>query len=146
MVDLLSQYLRLKQEIDAAIEEVLLSTSLIQGPIVKTFEENLSQHLDGTFVVTCGNGTDGLQLAMMALGLKQGDEVIIPAFTYVAAAEVIAVLGLTPVLADVDPHTFNLDPSAVESRITKQTKAIVPVHLFGQCADMSRLVQLSKTS
>jgi UDP-2-acetamido-2-deoxy-ribo-hexuluronate aminotransferase len=143
MVDLRGQYLRHKEEIDAAISSVLEHAGFIQGPDVKLFESNLSKYVGGSHVITCGNGTDGLQLALMSFGLRPGDEVIIPAFTYVATAEVIALLGLTAVLVDVDKRTFNIDINNVEERITSRTRAIIPVHLFGQCADMNRLMELA---
>ena len=143
MVDLNGQYLRIKSEVDEAIQSVIDSTAFIQGPEVKEFASALSKYLDGAHVVTCGNGTDALQIAMMALGLKPGDEVILPVHTYVATAEVIALLGLTPVFVDVHAATFNIDVSQVESKITKKTKAIVPVHLYGQCADMDALMAIA---
>jgi len=143
MVDLQRQYLRLRREIDLAIGAVIESSVFIQGPEVAKFSKDLSQYLGGCHVITCGNGTDALQLAVMALDLKQGDEVIIPAFTYVAVAEVLALLGLTPVLVEVDEGTFNIDTREVECKITDKTKAIVPVHLFGQCADMDGILKLA---
>lgn len=143
MVDLHAQYVRLKEEIDKAISDVLASSHFIQGPQVRQFSENLSAYLNDSHVVTCGNGTDALQIAMMALDFKRGDEVIVPAFTYVAVAEVIALLGLTPVLADVDEKTFNIDVTQVEKKITSRTRAIVPVHLFGQCANMEALTKVA---
>lgn len=139
MVDLRGQYQKIKPEIDAALQEVIDSTSFIKGPAVKTFQENLSKYLEVKHVIACGNGTDALQLALMALDLKPGDEVITTSFTFIATAEVIALLKLTPVLVDVLPDTFNIDPDAVEMAITSRTKAIIPVHLFGQAADMHRL-------
>lgn len=139
MVDLLGQYQKIKPEIDAAIQEVINSTSFIKGPAVKSFQENLARYLGVKNVIPCGNGTDALQLALMALDLKPGDEVITTSFTFIATAEVIALLKLTPVLVDVLPDTFNIDPDAVEKAITSKTKAIIPVHLFGQAADMKRL-------
>jgi len=143
MVDLQLQYLRIKEEIDQAIQEVLNSTAFIQGPPVTKFAQNLSAYMGGTQVITCANGTDSLQIAMMALGLVSGDEVILPVHTYVATAEVIALLGLTPVFVDVDEHTFNIDVNQIESRITSKTKAIVPVHLYGQCADMEPIMAIA---
>jgi UDP-2-acetamido-2-deoxy-ribo-hexuluronate aminotransferase len=143
MVDLRTQYLRIKPEIDDAIQEVINATAYIQGSQVQTFSNELAEFLQAQSVVTCGNGTDALQIGMMALGLKPGDEVILPVFTYVATAEVIALLGLTPVFADVDEETFNIDVNKLEEKITSKTKAIVPVHLFGQCADMERILQLA---
>ncbi len=143
MVDLKSQYQRLKPEIDEAIQEVLNSGVFIKGTHVTAFENELSDFIGGSYVVSCANGTDALQIAMMALDLKPGDEVILPAFTYAATAEVVALLGLTPVLIDVYPDTFNLDVTLIEAAISNKTKAIVPVHLFGQCADMEPLLQLA---
>lgn len=144
MVDLHSQYLRIKEEIDQAIAKVLESTAFIQGAEVHEFAEALARYTGAGAVIPCANGTDALQIAMMALELKPGDEVILPAHTYVATAEVIALLGLTPVLTDVDPDTFNIDVNQIESRITKRTKAIVPVHLYGQCADMEPILKIAE--
>lgn len=144
MVDLKSQYLKIKSEVDAAIMNVLDNTAFINGPEVKAFQAELETYLNVKHVIPCANGTDALQIAMMALGLKPGDEVITADFTYVATAEVIALLGLTPVLVDVVPDTFDIDLKAVEKAITPKTKAIVPVHLFGQCADMEGLMTLAK--
>jgi len=144
MVDLQGQYLRIKDEIDAAIQKVLMSTAFIQGPQVKTFTDALSKYNQGVNVIPCANGTDALQIAMMALGLKAGDEVILPVHTYVATAEVIALLGLAPVFVDVDERTFNIDVNQIESKITKKTKAIVPVHLYGQCADMEPIMKIAE--
>src|SRR6478736_4268876 len=144
MVDLQGQYLHIKNEIDAAINEVLMSTGFIQGPQVKSFADALSKYNQGVNVIPCGNGTDALQIAMMALDLKIGDEVILPVHTYVATAEVIALLGLTPVFIDVDEKTFNIDPTQIKSKITSKTKAIVPVHLYGQCADMEPILKIAK--
>lgn len=143
MVDLHGQYLRIKSEVDEAIQSVIDSTEFIKGKPVKEFESSLSAYLDNANIISCGNGTDALQIAMMALGLKPGDEVILPVHTYVATAEVIALLGLTPVFVDVNAFTFNIDVSQVESKITKKTKAIVPVHLYGQCADMDPLMAMA---
>ncbi|MGA0557732.1 DegT/DnrJ/EryC1/StrS family aminotransferase [Larkinella sp. VNQ87] len=143
MVDLKTQYQRLKPEIDAAIQQCLDRTDFINGGAVREFQQNLAAFLWANRVVTCANGTDALQLAMMGLGLKPGDEVIVPAFTYVATAEVIALLGLTPVWVDVDPNTFTLTAENVEKALTSRTKAVVPVHLFGQCADMEPLLELT---
>ncbi|HEV8512863.1 MAG TPA: DegT/DnrJ/EryC1/StrS family aminotransferase [Cyclobacteriaceae bacterium] len=144
MVDLQGQYLRIKNEIDAAIQEVLMSTAFIQGPQVKSFADALSKYNQGVNVIPCANGTDALQIAMMALGLKVGDEVILPVHTYVATAEVIALLGLSPVFVDVDAKTFNIDINQIEGKITKKTKAIVPVHLYGQCADMEPILKIAQ--
>jgi dTDP-4-amino-4,6-dideoxygalactose transaminase len=143
MVDLHTQYLRIQSEINDAIQGVLDSTAFIQGKEVYDFAQRLSDYLGGIHVITCANGTDALQIAMMALGLKPGDEVILPVHTYVATAEVIALLGLTPVFADVEADTFNLDVGQVKRKITKRTKAIVPVHLYGQCANMEGLMKLA---
>ncbi len=143
MVDLKSQYQKIKSEIDAGIAAVMENTAFINGPAVKQFQADLEQYLGVKHVIPCANGTDALQIAMMALGLKPGDEVIVPAFTYVATAEVIALLGLTPVLVDVDAHTFNITAELIAPAITAKTKAIVPVHLFGQCADMEAILALA---
>lgn len=144
MVDLSTQYKKIKSEIDSAIHSVLDSTAFIKGPEVKKFEEELASYLNVKHVIGCANGTDALQIAMMALNLKPGDEVITSSFTYVATAEAIALLKLTPVLVDVYPNTFTIDVEAVEKAITPKTKAIVPVHLFGQAADMEPLMNLAK--
>ncbi|MCB9987701.1 MAG: DegT/DnrJ/EryC1/StrS family aminotransferase [Saprospiraceae bacterium] len=144
MVDLKTQYRRLKEDIDREIQEVLDSSLFIGGPKVTAFRENLEQYLGVKHVIPCANGTDALQIAMMALGLKPGDEVIVPAFTYVATAEVIGLLGLKPVMTDVDPDTFNIRADHIEAAITPRTKAIVPVHLFGQSADMSPIMAVAK--
>jgi UDP-2-acetamido-2-deoxy-ribo-hexuluronate aminotransferase len=144
MVDLHSQYMRIKPEIDSAIENVLKSTAFIQGPQVSSFANALEKYTGAKYVIPCANGTDALQIAMMALGLQHGDEVILPVHTYVATAEVIALLGLTPVFVDVEPATFNIDVAAIEAQITSKTKAIVPVHLYGQCADMEPLLLIAE--
>lgn len=144
MVDLHGQYHRLKEEIDTVMQTVIESSAFINGPQVKTFGDHLAGYLEIPYVIPCGNGTDALQIALMALELQPGDEVIVPAFTYVAAAEVIALLGLTPVLVDVDPQTFNLDPQKIEGAISRNTKAIIAVHLFGQSCDMEPILQLAK--
>ena len=143
MVDLQGQYHRLKEEIDAAMQAVIESSAFINGPQVKAFSDHLAEYLDIPHVIPCGNGTDALQIALMALGLQSGDEVIVPAFTYVAAAEVIALLGLTPVLVDVDPHTYNIDPRKIEESISRNTKAIIAVHLFGQSCDMDPILKIA---
>jgi dTDP-4-amino-4,6-dideoxygalactose transaminase len=143
MVDLKSQYQKIKPEIDKGIQDVLDSCAFINGPAVKRFQENLEKYLDVKHVIPCANGTDALQIALMALNLKPGDEVITSTFTFVATAEVIALLGLTPVLVDVDPHTFNMDLDALEKAITPKTKAIIPVHLFGQSCDMEVIMNLA---
>lgn len=143
MVDLATQYQRLKSDIDESMAEVLQSAQYIKGPQVKIFEENLATYLNVKEVVGCANGTDALQIAMMALGYQPGDEIITASFTYVATAEVIALLRLTPVLVEVNPDTFTIDPTAIERAITSKTKAIVPVHLFGQCADMEPIMKIA---
>lgn len=144
MVDLKSQYAKIKQEIDAGIQAVLDSTVFIKGGKVNDFQQHLEEYLGVKHVIPVGNGTDALQISLMALGLKPGDEVIAPTFTFIATAEVAALLGLTPVLVDVDPDTFCLSLDEVEKAITPKTKAIVPVHLFGQNADMEPLLALAK--
>jgi UDP-2-acetamido-2-deoxy-ribo-hexuluronate aminotransferase len=144
MVDLQSQYQRIKQEIDNSIQKVLTSTAFIQGPEVEQFAQQLASYAGSRFAITCANGTDALQIAMMALGYKPGDEIILPVHTYVATAEVVALLGLTPVFIDVDEETFNIDVKQLEGKITNRTVAIVPVHLYGQCADMAPILQISK--
>jgi UDP-2-acetamido-2-deoxy-ribo-hexuluronate aminotransferase len=144
MVDLKTQYYRIKTEVDAAISEVIESTQFIKGPAVKKFEDNLAKYLGAKDVISCANGTDALQIAMMALGYQPGDEVITASFTYVATAEVIALLKLKPVLVEVNPDTFTIDPAAIEAAITSRTKAIVPVHLFGQAADMEAIMKIAQ--
>jgi dTDP-4-amino-4,6-dideoxygalactose transaminase len=144
MVDLKTQYENIKTEVDAAISGVIEQTAFINGPDVKEFQIELAAYLGVNHVITCANGTDALQIAMMALDLKPGDEVITADFTYVATAEVIGLLGLKPVLVDVDPKTFNILPSAIEKAISPRTKAIVPVHLFGQCADMEPIMEIAR--
>lgn len=143
MVDLNGQYQRIKAEIDQSIQSVIDSTAFIQGKEVQQFASALSSYLGGVHVIPCGNGTDALQIAMMGLGLNPGDEVILPVHTYVATAEVIALLGLTPVFVDVHADTFNINVFGIEEKITRRTKAIVPVHLYGQCADMQLLMEIA---
>jgi dTDP-4-amino-4,6-dideoxygalactose transaminase len=143
MLDLKGQYEKIREEINTAIQQVLDNTNFIQGVEVKRFEENLASYLGCDYVISCANGTDALQISLMALGLRPGDEVIVPSFTYVATAEVIALLGLTPVLVDVIPGTFNIDPESIEKVLSPATKAIVPVHLFGQCAEMERIMRIA---
>lgn len=143
MLDLNSQYLRIKNEIDSAINSVIESSAFINGPQVNEFASNLALYNHVTNVVTCGNGTDALQIALMALDLKRGDEVIVPVHTYVATAEVIALLGLKPVFVDCLSDLFTIDVSLVEKAISSKTKAIVPVHLYGLCADMEPLLKLA---
>ena len=144
MVDLQSQYKRLKNPIDSAMQEVVSTGSFIKGPALRAFEENLATYLNVKHVIGVANGTDALQIALMALGLKPGDEVIVPSFTYVATAEVIGLLGLTPVMVDVDLATYNIDVEKAKSSITSKTKAIVPVHLYGQCAPMMEIMDLAQ--
>lgn len=144
MVDVIGQYKRLKSRIDASIAEVLESGAFINGPAVKNFAADLGDYLGGQHVIPCGNGTDALQIALMALDLQPGDKVMVPAFTYVATAEVIALLGLQPVMVDVDPKTFNLTAEIVEAQMTEDIKAIVPVHLYGQCAEMEPIMHLAE--
>lgn len=144
MVDLKSQYEDIKTEVDLAIHEVIDSTAFVNGPAVSRFQKNLETYLNVKHVIPCANGTDALQVSMMALGLKPGDEVITSSFTFIATAEVIALLGLTPVLVDVDPDTFNIDPKAILRAITPKTKAIVPVHLFGQSSDMEAVMEIAE--
>jgi dTDP-4-amino-4,6-dideoxygalactose transaminase len=143
MVDLHRQYLAIKPEIDEAIQQVLDETAFIQGPQVKAFATEFATYNHVRHVIPCANGTDALQIALMGLGLQPGDEVILPVFTYVATAEVIALLRLKPVFVDVRPDDFNIDISQIEQKLTPRTRCIVPVHLFGQCADMEPLVALA---
>lgn len=143
MVDLRAQYESIKEEIDGAIQAVIDSTVFIKGPEVGMFEEELKQYSGAEHVISCGNGTDALQIAMMSLGLQPGDEVITTDFTFVATIEVVSLLGLKPVIVDPDPDTFNISAEAVSKAITPRTKAIVPVHLFGQCADMENILSMA---
>ena len=145
MVDLKGQYENIKSAIDTSIINVIESTAYINGPEVHGFQKDLENYLDIKHVIPCANGTDALQIAMMGLGLKQGDEVITVDFTFAATVEVIALLKLTPVLIDVEPDTFNMDLEALKKAITPKTKAIVPVHLFGQCANMEAILEIAKT-
>jgi len=144
MVDLVSQYENIKEEIDSAIGDVIHSARFINGPAVKEFQADLEKYLDVKHVIPCANGTDALQVSMMALGLQKGDEVITSNFTFAATVETIAFLGLVPIIVDVDADTFNIDVKEIENAITPKTKAIVPVHLFGQCADMEPILVLAK--
>ncbi len=144
MVDLKGQYIKIKDVVDASIAEVLDNTSYINGPKVHEFQKNLETYLGVKHVIPCANGTDALQIAMMGLGLQPGDEVITADFTFAATVEVIALLQLTPVLVDVEPDSFNIDIDAVKKAITPKTKAIVPVHLFGQCANMEAIMEIAK--
>jgi len=144
MVDLQSQYAKIKNTVDASIQEVLNSTAYINGPLVHQFQADLEKYLGVKHVIPCANGTDALQIAMMGLGLEQGDEVITADFTFAATVEVIALLKLTPVLVDVEADTFNIDIEALKKAITPKTKAIVPVHLFGQVANMEAILEIAK--
>lgn len=144
MVDLVSQYQKIKPEVDIAIENVMNSAAFINGPEVQSFKSELQEYLNVKHVIPCANGTDALQVAMMGLELKPGDEVIVPTFTYVATAEVIALLQLTPVLVDVDAESFMISPEEIDKAITSKTKAIVPVHLFGQCANMDAIMAIAE--
>lgn len=144
MVDLGGQYQGIKEQVNATISAIMESAAFINGPEVHAFQKDLETYLGVKHVIPCANGTDALQIAMMGLGLQPGDEVITADFTFAATVEVIALLQLTPVLVDVDPHTFNIDVDAIEKAITPKTKAIVPVHLFGQCADMDAILALAE--
>ncbi|MDD3911354.1 MAG: aminotransferase class I/II-fold pyridoxal phosphate-dependent enzyme, partial [Bacteroidales bacterium] len=149
MVDLFGQYKKIKKDIDAGIQKVIDASAFIHGPQVESFENHLAQYLGVKHVISCANGTDALQIALMALNLKRGDEVIVPAFTYVSTAEVIGLLGLVPVMVDVFRSTFNIATDSesikkLEKALSPKTKAIVPVHLFGQSADMSAIMRFAK--
>jgi dTDP-4-amino-4,6-dideoxygalactose transaminase len=144
MVDLQSQYQHIQEDINRGIQAVIDSAAFIKGPAVSSFQANLEHYTGAKHVIPVGNGTDALQIALMALGLQPGDEVITPTFTFIATAEVVALLGLTPVVVDVDWDTMNISVEAVKKAITPKTKAIVPVHLFGQCADMEALMGIAK--
>jgi len=146
MVDLNTQYLKIKNEIDNAIQNVIDSAAFVKSPVITKFERDLSAYLKAPHIISCGNGTDALQISLMALDLSPGDEIITPVFTFISTVEVICLLGLKPVLTDVDPLTFNIDPDALESVITEKTKAIMPVHLFGQCADMNKITEIAAAS
>jgi UDP-2-acetamido-2-deoxy-ribo-hexuluronate aminotransferase len=143
MCDLNGQYRKIKTEVDQAIHEVINTGAFIKGPDVKAFEAELAQYLGVKHVIACANGTDALQISLMALDLKPGDEVITPDFTFISTVEVAALLGLTPVMTDVEPGTFNMDMRSLEKAITPKTKAIIPVHLFGQCANMDKIFELA---
>lgn len=144
MVDLYTQYQKIKEEIDREMQEVIRSSVFVKGGKVNEFEENLKEYLDVKHVISCGNGTDALQIALMALDLNEGNEVITTPFTFVSTLEVLALMKLRPVLVDSDPHTFNINPELVAPHIGHKTRAIVPVHLFGQCADMEPLVKMAQ--
>jgi dTDP-4-amino-4,6-dideoxygalactose transaminase len=146
MVDLASQYQHIKAEVDQAILDVVSSAQFINGPEVKSFQSELAAYLGVKHVITCANGTDALQISMMALGLKPGDEIITPSYTYIATTEVIGLLGLKPVFVDCDPETFNISPTAIEKAITSKTKAIVPVHLYGQACEMQEIIKIAKAN
>lgn len=144
MVDLKSQYQKIKNEIDKGIQNCIDNTEFINGTAVRDFQSDLEKYLGVKYVIPCANGTDALQIAMMALGLQPGDEVICPAFTYVATAEVIGLLGLKPIMVDVNPDSFCIDVDTLEKFVTPKTKAIVPVHLYGQSADMEKLLKFAE--
>ncbi|MGZ3851261.1 MAG: DegT/DnrJ/EryC1/StrS family aminotransferase, partial [Flavisolibacter sp.] len=144
MVDLKQQYQNIKTEIDAAILQVVESAAFINGPQVQSFATALEEYNQVKHVIPCANGTDALQIALMALGLQPGDEVITPSFTFIATTEVVALLKLTPVFVDVDPKTFCIDPVAIEKAITSKTKAIIPVHLYGQAANMEEIMRIAE--
>jgi dTDP-4-amino-4,6-dideoxygalactose transaminase len=144
MVDTKNQYLKIKPEIDSAISEVIESSQFIQGPAVKKFEKNVEQYLGAKHAIGCASGTDALQIAMMALGIKPGDEIITTPFTFVATTETIAILGAIPVYVDIDPKTYNIDADKIEEHLTPKTKAIMPVHLYGQPAEMDRIKDIAK--
>jgi len=146
MVDTKNQYLAIKEEVDAAIQEVLDSAAYINGKAVKDFAQNLGTYLGADYVIPCANGTDALQIAMMALGLQPGDEIITPSFTYIATTEVVALLGLKPVFVDVDPITFCMDIESLKKAITPKTKVIVPVHLYGHAAPMEQIMEIAKAN
>jgi len=143
MVDLSSQYQQIKSEVDANIQDVIDTTQFINGAATKTFAISLGKYLNAKHVIPCANGTDALQIALMALNLNEGDEVISIPFTFVATVEVVALLKLKPVFVDVDPNTFNINADAIEAKITSRTKAIIPVHLFGQSADMEKIMAIA---
>lgn len=144
MVDLVSQYQKIQSEIDNAVLAVIRSAAYINGPAVKSFQQNLANFLAAKFVIPCANGTDALQIALMAAGLQPGDEVILPSFTYVSTAEVIALLRLKPVMVDVDENTFNITADIIEAAITDKTKAVVPVNLYGQSCDYAPIMALAE--
>lgn len=144
LVDLKSQYQKIENEINEVVLNVIRSTAFINGPEVQNFQSDFENYLNVKHVIPCANGTDALQIALMALGLEPGDEVITPSFTYIATAEVIGLLRLTPVFVDVDPDTFCIDPNSVREAITGKTKAIIPVHLYGHCAPMKEILEISE--
>ena len=144
MVDLKGQYKKIQTQINNSIKNVINSTAFINGPEVKSFQNNLEKYLEAKHVIPCGNGTDALQISLMSLDLKPGDEIITPDFTFIATAEVIAFLGLKPVFVDVEPDSFNIAPDSIKRSLSTKTKAIVPVHLFGQCANMNEINNIAK--
>ena len=144
MVDVVREYEKYSMEIDKSIAEVLSSGAYIQGDKVRSFERSLSSYLDVKHTISCANGTDALYVALMALNLNPGDEILVPSFTFVSTIETVCLLGLKPVFLDIDPDTFLLDVQSVESSISSKTKAIIPVHLFGQCCDMTFIQNLAK--
>jgi dTDP-4-amino-4,6-dideoxygalactose transaminase len=144
MVDTKTQYLKIKKEIDNAIQDVIDSTQFIQGPAVKNFEKNVEKYLGSKFAIGCASGTDALQIAMMALDIKPGDEILTTPFTFVATTETIAILGAVPVYVDIDPKTFNMDVNKIEGKITPKTKAIMPVHLYGQPCEMDAIMKIAE--
>lgn len=144
MVDLKGQYKKIQTQINNSIKNVINSTAFINGPEVKSFQNNLEKYLEAKHVIPCGNGTDALQISLMSLDLKPGDEIITPDFTFIATAEVIAFLGLKPVFVDVEPDSFNISPDSIKRSLSTKTKAIVPVHLFGQCANMNEINNIAK--
>ncbi|HJZ39150.1 MAG TPA: DegT/DnrJ/EryC1/StrS family aminotransferase [Bacteroidales bacterium] len=146
MVDLHGQYQRIKTEVDSAIQRVIDSAAYVKGPEVKTFESELANYLGVNHAIACANGTDALQISLMALGLKPGDEVITPNFTFISTVEVAVLLGLKPVIADVEPGTFNIDIASVEKALSPRSRAIIPVHLFGQCANMDEIMRIAKAN
>ena len=144
MVDLQGQYQAIQNEIDQVIREVVNSAYFIKGPQVREFEQNLAAYLQASHVIGCGNGTDALQIALMALDLPAGSEIIVPDFTFIATAEVVSLLGFVPVFADVDKDNFNIDPESIKANITDRTSAIIPVHLFGQSCDMPAIMNIAQ--
>jgi UDP-2-acetamido-2-deoxy-ribo-hexuluronate aminotransferase len=144
MVDTKNQYLKIKKEVDSAIQSVIDSTQFIQGPAVKEFESNVQKYLGCKYAIGCASGTDALQIAMMAMGIKPGDEILTTPFTFVATTETIAILGARPVYVDIDPKTFNIDQDKIEEKITPKTKAIMPVHLYGQPAEMKKIMDIAR--
>ena len=145
MVDTKNQYLKIKKEVDQAIADVIDSSQFIQGPAVAQFERNIESYLGCKYAIGCASGTDALQIAMMALGIQPGDEILTTPFTFVATTETIALLGARPVYVDIDEKTYNIDVNKIEEKITPKTKAIMPVHLYGQSADMDKIMEIAKT-